>query len=102
MFQIENLYNYHSDEAIGLIRKRIEYSDSYIENLIKSYNGNIFRNENEVLEALLGYQAEDEYLLEKNLTKFTRDICEELGFVFRRGIDKYNKDIKSIIKKYKK
>ncbi|PEF35841.1 hypothetical protein CON84_21340 [Bacillus sp. AFS094228] len=101
-FQIENLYNYHTDEVMGLIRKRIEYSDGYIENLIKSYNEKLFRNENEVLEAILGYQVEDEYLLEKNLTKFTRDICEELGFVFRKGIGNSIKDIQLIINKYKK
>ncbi|OSM10723.1 hypothetical protein BTH38_23460 [Bacillus toyonensis] len=101
-FQIENLYNYHTDEAIGLIRKRIEYSDVYIGNLINSYNEKLFRSENEVIEALLGYQVEDEKLLEKNLTKFTRDICEEIGFVFRKGIVKSNKDIQLIIDKYKK
>lgn len=101
-FQIENLYNYHTDEAIGLIRKRIEYSDVYIRNLINSYNEKLFRSENEVIEALLGYQVEDEKLLEKNLTKFTRDICEEIGFVFRKGIVKSNKDIQLIIDKYKK
>ncbi|PHD33534.1 hypothetical protein [Bacillus toyonensis] len=101
-FQIENLYNYHTDEAIGLIRKRIEYSDVNIKNLINGYNEKLYRNENEVLEAILGYQMKDENLLEKNLTKFTRDICEELGFVFRKGIAKSNKDIQLIIDKYKK
>lgn len=67
-----------------LIGKRIEYSDSYIENLIKDYNEKLFRNENEVLEAILGYQVEDECLSDKNLTKFTRDICEELGLFLEK------------------
>ncbi len=102
VFQIENLYNYHTHEVMELIRKRIEYSDQYVENLINSYNKKLFRNENEVLEAILGYQVEDESLLEKNLTKFTRDICEELGFSFRNGISKSDKDIQDIINKYRK
>ncbi|TCW43604.1 hypothetical protein EC917_1414 [Bacillus thuringiensis] len=101
-FQIENLYNYHTGEAMELIRKRIEYSDSYIENLIKDYNEKLFRNENEVLEAILGYQVEDECLSDKNLTKFTRDICEELGFVFRKSTAQSYKDVQQIINKYKK
>lgn len=101
-FQIENLYNYHTGEAMKLIRKRIEYSDSYIENLIKNYNEKLFRNEHEVLEAILGYQMEDECLSDKNLTKFTRDICEELGFVFRKGTAQSHKDIQLIINKYKR
>ncbi|MEM5682768.1 hypothetical protein AAHB64_01580 [Bacillus toyonensis] len=85
-----------------LIGKRIEYSDSYIENLIKDYNEKLFRNENEVLEAILGYQVEDECLSDKNLTKFTRDICEELGFIFRKGTTQSHKDIQLIVDKYKK
>ncbi|HDR7448500.1 TPA: hypothetical protein QCX35_004642 [Bacillus toyonensis] len=101
-FQIENLYNYHTGEAMELIGKRIEYSDSYIENLIKDYNEKLFRNENEVLEAILGYQVEDECLSDKNLTKFTRDICEELGFIFRKGTTQSHKDIQLIVDKYKK
>lgn len=101
-FQIENLYNYHLNEVNELIRKRIEYSNDYIKSLIKSYNEKLFRNENEVIEALLGYQVEDEFLLEKNLSKFTRDICEELGFGFKRDIVKDDKVIEQIITKYKK
>lgn len=102
VFQIENLYNYHTDEVKGLIRKRIEYSDSCIENLIKSYNEKLYRNETEVLEAILGYQVDDECLSEKNLAKFTRDICEELGFVFRKSTISVHQDIQLIINKYSK
>ena len=100
-FQIENLYNYHLNEVNELIRKRIEYSNDYITSLIENYNKKLFRNENEVIEALLGYPVEDEFLLEKNLSKFTRDICEELGLSLKRSIVKDEKVIEQIIKKYK-
>lgn len=99
-FQIENLYNYHKEEILELIKKRIMYTEEYIENLY-NHNRNIFKNREEVLEFIIGGYIDKENLSKKNLSKLIRDISEELGFLEANISNKQIDKLKEYISYYK-
>lgn len=83
VFNIENLYNEHTDIVSELLQKELIYSDGYIDELYENFE-NIFENK-EDLERLItcGYMN-DEDINKRPLSKLIKDISEELGLTHSR------------------
>lgn len=79
IFQIENLYNYHKDVILQLIKKRIIYNQRYIDMLYEK-NQEIFLNKKDVVKLIVGNSLDEKDLSQKVLSKMINDIAEELGF----------------------
>ncbi|HBG3257033.1 TPA: hypothetical protein KP562_001216 [Clostridioides difficile] len=80
MFKIEALYNYHRNQASDLLKKKLIYSDEYLENMYK-YFGNSFSSFDEMKELVIGYTILKENINDEPLAKFKRDISKQLGFI---------------------
>jgi 5-methylcytosine-specific restriction endonuclease McrA len=79
-FNIEGLYNHHTDVVADLYKKRIIYSDEYIDELLTKY-GEIFQSREELIGLITcGYMNEEE-LNQRPLSKLIRDISDELGLI---------------------
>lgn len=77
-FNIEGLYNNHTDVVADLYKKRVIYSDDYIDELFTEY-GEIFQSREELIALITcGYMNEEE-LNQRPLSKLIRDISDELG-----------------------
>lgn len=80
MFKIETLYNYHRNQASDLLKKKLIYSDEYIENMYKHF-GDHFYNIDEMKELIIGYTGSKDKINDEPLAKFKRDISKQLGFI---------------------
>lgn len=79
-FNIEGLYNHHTDIVSDLYKKRVIYSDEYIDELLTKY-GKIFQSREELVSLITcGYMSEEE-INQRPLSKLVRDISEELGLI---------------------
>lgn len=87
IFPIEDLYQYHENQAFELVDKRIIYSDSYIKELYEK-NKDMFCSEEHIKSLIIGYIPDKKNLNDEVLGKFRRDICEQLGFVEPKETDK--------------
>lgn len=57
------------------------YNESYIEELMKNYEGTLFKNEEDLLRLIFGGYIADEDLGKRPLSKLTKDILEQLEIV---------------------
>ena len=79
-FNIEGLYNHHTDVVADLYKKRVIYSDGYIDELLTKY-GEIFESRDELIGLITcGYMNEEE-VNQRPLSKLIRDISNELGLI---------------------
>ena len=81
VLQIESLYKNHKDIVLELIQKSVMYNESYIEELMKNYEGTLFKNEEDLLRLIFGGYISDEDLGKRPLSKLTKDILEQLEIV---------------------
>lgn len=82
IFKLEPLYNYHNYHVENMVQKRFAYSEKQLEDLIVNLEKLCLKKitRTEALELILAI-PEDEMLYEKvALSKFQRDIAEDLGF----------------------
>ena len=79
-FQIEALYNYNKNQAEELVKKRLIYPDSYIEELYESNKSN-FSSKSEIKQLIIGYIQDKTHLNDEAFAKFRRDIAEQLHFI---------------------
>lgn len=79
--ELDKLYEHHKDYVKELIWRKQVYSEGYIHELFKEYEGSIFSNEEEIRRMVLGNYTELEDLIKRPLSKLTRDIAEELGLI---------------------
>lgn len=81
VFNLQNLYNEHKDIVLELIQKSVMYNESYIEELMKNYEGTLFKNEEDLLRLIFGGYIADEDLGKRPLSKLTKDILEQLEII---------------------
>jgi len=81
VFEIEKLYNQHKDIALELIQKQVTYSEDYIDDLFKRYEGTLFKNREDVLRHIAGNYLSDEDFHKRPLSKLTHDIAQELDLL---------------------
>lgn len=75
-FQIERLYQEHTDVVIELILKHLHYPQSYINEL-----ANFGYNEEEIYRFVFSNYLNEDALIKKPLAKLTRDIARELNLL---------------------
>lgn len=79
--ELFKLYAHHKDIVLELIQKSVMYNESYIEELMKNYEGTLFKNEEDLLRLIFGGYISDEYLGKRPLSKLTKDILEQLEII---------------------
>jgi len=80
-FKLDDLYQNHKDIVLELIQKQIVYSDSYIKELMKNYEGTLFKNEEDLMRFITCSYINDEDINKRPLSKLIKDISEELGLI---------------------
>lgn len=76
---IDEMYNSHQSELEDLIKIKINYSDSYIENIEKLFGAKLSREE--VYRILFGVEYDSKKFHKLPLSKFKNDILKELGII---------------------
>lgn len=74
IFKIEELYEFHRDDAKDLLRKSLRYSSDRIRELAATG----FISEKELYKFIIGKISIKEKILEEPLNKFKRDIVKEI------------------------
>lgn len=77
-FKIENLYQFHKDYVLELIKKTVFYNNSKITELANQevYRG-LFSSKEEIIQILIGNYVEEKNLGKRILSKLTKDIWDE-------------------------
>jgi hypothetical protein len=76
---IIELYNSHIDIIQELIKKKSIYNEEYIEQLVKDFEGRIFKNREELIGLILSNFTTEEELHKRPFAKLTKDIWEQLN-----------------------
>lgn len=77
-FGIEELYNLHKDIVADIITKAQAYNESFYQSLVDSYRG-LGKTSEEIYRLIWGtYMNPQDYGL-RPLSKFTKDVLDELG-----------------------
>jgi hypothetical protein len=76
---ISELYNSHIDMVQELIKKKYIYNEEYIEQLVKEFEGRIFKNREELIGLVLSNFTTEEELQKRPFAKLTKDIWEQLN-----------------------
>lgn len=80
-FNIEELYKSHKDIVAELYQKRVIYSEDYINELFKSFDGELFTDKEDLLKLITCTSIKRDEIHKRPLSKLTRDISIELGFI---------------------
>ncbi len=79
-FHIEEIYQYHKDYVLEILRKLVYYNQTKIDELL---NDNVFvglfESRAELIQTLFGNYLEEQHLSKRVLSKLTKDIWEEYG-----------------------
>lgn len=79
-YKLESQYNYHINQVEELILKRFSYSDEYIEDIRNKKLRNFKITKRKIKEQLIGYTEDQLKINDEPLSKFRRDIIEQLNF----------------------
>jgi len=79
VFNLNNLYKNHKDIVLELIQKQAMYNDSYIDELLKEYEGTLFKNKEDLQRLISGGYISDDEIGKRPLSKLIKDIANELG-----------------------
>jgi len=77
--KFKEIYDRHKDQVQDLIKKQHLYSSDYLEQLIKDYQGKLFRNKEELISILLSGNVQPDKLCLKPFSKLTKDIWEQIS-----------------------
>jgi len=77
-FALQEIYKNHKDIVLELIQKSYMYNESYIDELMKNYEGILFRNREDLLRLITGGYVSYEDLHKRPLSKLIKDISKEL------------------------
>lgn len=80
-FRLNDLYKNHKDIALELIQKAEMYNESYIDELMKNYEGTLFKNREDLMRLVFGGYISDEEINNRPLSKLTKDILEQLDII---------------------
>lgn len=78
---LDDLYQNHNDVAQEIILKRHIYNDSRIDELWEQYGNIIFNSKEEIIQMITGNYINEEDLGKRPLSKLTRDIARDVGFI---------------------
>ncbi|WP_455821541.1 HNH endonuclease [Clostridium butyricum] len=80
MFKLKEQYNYHTNQVEELLLKRYMYSDKYIKDIKEKILNKFNISEKDIKEKIIGYTEDKTKINDEPLSKFRRDIVEQLGF----------------------
>lgn len=80
MFKLNEQYNYHTNQIEELILKRYMYSDQHIKDIKEKILNKFNISEKQIKEQIIGYTEDKIKINDEPLSKFRRDIVEQLGF----------------------
>lgn len=80
VFKLEPQYNYHVNQVEELVLKRLIYSEEYINDIKYSKLNDFKISEKKLREQIIGYTQEQLKINDEPLSKFRRDIVEQLNF----------------------
>lgn len=80
-FEIEEIYNSHSDIAFDLLKIRQTYSDQYLEVLSKQFLKDIRLPKDELYRLVFGTDLFSRDFHKRPMSKFKHDILKELGII---------------------
>ncbi len=80
VFGLKELYDHHDDIVKEMLLKGEIYSPDYIQSLVEQFP-DLIENEEEALRIVTGNYTEDEDLGKRPLSKLTRDIARDVGFL---------------------
>lgn len=78
-FKLKDMYNLHKDYVYELIHKSMIYSDDYLDDLYKQYEGTIFKNREDLVRMIASNYIDEENLNLRPLSKLTKDVVEQFG-----------------------
>lgn len=78
-FKLKNQYNFHINQVEELILKRYMYSEQRIKDMLEKDLKNLNISEKQVKEQIIGYTEDKIKINDEPLSKFRRDIVEQLG-----------------------
>lgn len=81
IFNIKNLYNEHKDLVFELLQKSKIYNESYIDELVKNYEGSVFSDKNELLRLITGAYMDNKDINKRPFNKLIKDVSEQIGLV---------------------
>jgi hypothetical protein len=76
-FELEKVYHIHKEQIRELLQKSLIYNDEYIDNLYNQFD-TIFKDKEDLKKMILGTNPRKENINERVLSKFIRDIAEDL------------------------
>lgn len=77
-FKLKGRYIFHKNEVVALVKKKVQYSDSKIQELADNLG---ITNKQKIKEDIFGKELFDGELEDKSMTKFKRDIAKEIGIL---------------------
>lgn len=80
VFGLKELYSHHDDIVKEMLLKGEIYSPDYIQSLMEQFP-NLIENEEEALRIIMGNYINEEDLGKRPLSKLTRDIAKDVGFI---------------------
>jgi 5-methylcytosine-specific restriction endonuclease McrA len=80
VFGLTELYSHHDDIVKEMLLKSEIYSPDYIQSLVEQFP-DLIENEEEALRIVTGNYILDEDLGKRPLSKLTRDIARDVGFI---------------------
>jgi len=78
VFKIKERYSYLKDIILELIQKKYMYDESYLDELLKKYEGTFFRNKEDLLRLISGGYINENEINKRPLSKLIKDISEQL------------------------
>lgn len=81
IFEIKELYDQHKDIILDIIQKKMIYSEDYVDDLFKRYEGTLFKNREDVLRYLVCNYTNEENFHNRPLSKLTYDIIKYLNLL---------------------
>lgn len=75
---LEEIYNMHIDLVADIVAKAQAYNDSFYQSLVDSYNG-LGKTPEEIYQLIWGTYMNPQEYGTRPLSKFTKDVLEELG-----------------------
>lgn len=95
-FKLKLQYNYHVSQVEELILKRVIYSEKYIDDIKNSKFSKNKISKSQIKETIIGYSSNQVNINNEPLSKFRRDIVEQLDF-FNDSNDKLIDQLKEVI-----
>jgi hypothetical protein len=78
IFNLEDLYQNHKDIISDILKRKVIYSDDYINELLQKYEGTLFNSKDELIGLIHCNYIDKKDINKRPLSKLTIDILEQI------------------------